>query len=158
MWLSSAALVAAVAGAGCGPALHWLWNVRTHDSMYATQVERIEDGYVDRGPIARVAADAADGARPLHCHRAGAPRTDTFCSTSRNEARVVRALGYVDAGIAAYVYVERAPGRVPLFRVSRIWGAGPDSEHRFAITDAELERLRSEGWSYDGAKGFVCPP
>jgi hypothetical protein len=43
-----------------------------------------------------------------------------------------------------------------LYRVSRAYGDGDkDREHRFVISEDELVRLRKQGWTYDGAKGFV---
>jgi hypothetical protein len=47
------------------------------------------------------------------------------------------------------------PGTVVLFRVNRAYGNGEDREHRFITSDAELERLRKQGWTYDGKKGYV---
>ena len=143
--------------------LYWLWNEGQTDSAYTVSAERRESlvrerGYVDMGAIAYVDGSPAPHARPLACFYAAAPRTDTFCSTSALEQRLVRALGYKDVGAEGFVRVNRAPGSVVLYRVSRVSGAGDgDHEHRFAVSEEELVRLRKEGWTYDGAKGFVYP-
>lgn len=143
--------------------LHWVWSQSQNDSAYTIDPERRrrlirEQGYVDMGIVAWVGTVAAPRVRPLVCLYASAPRTDTFCSISTLEQRLVRALGYTDASVEGFVQTEPVPGSVALFRLSRGHGPGDrDREHRFTISDAELVRLRKEGWTYDGTKGFVFP-
>jgi hypothetical protein len=114
-----------------------------------------ELGYVDMGILAYVDLQPAQNALPLKCFYSPAPRTNTFCSTSRIEQRTVRAFGYQYIGDEGYVRTRRMPGTVVLFRVNRAYGNGEDREHRFITSDAELERLRKQGWTYDGKKGYV---
>lgn len=142
--------------------LHWLWHEKEHDSAYtvsATRRDQLvrERGYADMGILAWVAARPGLNARPLRCFYSGAPRTDTFCSISALEHRVVRAMGYEPIGDEGFVEIERVPEAVPLYRVSRAHGDGADREHRFTISGEELVRLRKDGWTYDGAKGYVYP-
>jgi len=140
--------------------LHWLWHERDHDSAYTVSAERRERlvrerGYADMGIVAWVDARPGPNARALVCFYSGAPRTDTFCSISALEQRVVRAMGYETIGDEGFIAIERAPGAVVLYRVSRAHGDGADREHRFTISGDELVRLRKDGWTYDGSKGYV---
>jgi hypothetical protein len=141
--------------------LHWLWNEQQTDSAYTIDAQRRERlvrerGYVDMGVIAYVPSGPAPHSRPLHCFYAGTPRTDTFCSISALEQRLVRALGYEEIGTEGFVRSERTADSVVLYRVSRAYGEGDrDREHRFVVSGDELVRLRRDGWTYDGAKGFV---
>jgi hypothetical protein len=141
--------------------LHWLWNERQTDSAYTSDAQRRERlvrerGYVDMGAIAYVESGPVRHSRPMKCYYAGMPRTDTFCSISALEQRLVRALGYEEIGAEGFVRTERAADSVVLYRVSRAYGDGDrDREHRFVVSEDELVRLRKQGWTYDGAKGFV---
>lgn len=142
--------------------LHWLWNEQQNDSAYTVSAERRdwlvrERGYADMGAIAYVDALPAPHARPLTCFYSPAPRTDTFCSISPLEHRIVRDLGYEEVAVEGFVQRSRVPGSVALFRVSRAYGDGADREHRFVISGDELVRLRKQNWTYDGAKGYVYP-
>ena len=142
--------------------LHWLWHEKQTDSAYTVSAERREwlireRGYADMGTIAMVEARPAPHARPLKCFYASAPRTNTFCSISVLEQRLVRSLGYADVGTEGFVRDQRFEGSVVLYRVSRAYGDGKDREHRFVISGDDLVRLRKLGWTYDGAKGFVYP-
>ncbi len=153
-----------VAGNDATPrlALHWLWNEAQTDSAYTVNVERRnrlirEHGYIDMGAIAHVDARPSPNTRPLICFYSGPPRTNSFCSISAREHKLIRSLGYQEVSIEGYVAVERTAESLVLFRLSRSYGDGKDREHRFAVTSAELVRLRKQGWTYDGAKGFVNP-
>ncbi len=155
------ATVAAAPDASTHIPLHWLWNEQQNDSAYTIDAERRdrmvrERGYVDMGTIAYVDALPAPDARPLKCFYSS-PRTDTFCSISSLEHRIVRALGYEEVATEGFVQRSRVPGSVALFRMSRPYGAGADLEHRFVISRDELMRLRKQKWTYDGAKGYVYP-
>ena len=154
--------VAAALGTEPRVPLHWLWHEQENDSAYVVSAERRdwlvrERGYVDMGAIAYVDAHATPYSRPLLCFYAPAPRTDTFCSISPLEQRIVRALGYEAVGVEGYVQIERIPGTVALLRASRAHGDGADREHRFVVSADALVRLRKQGWTYDGAKGYVYP-
>lgn len=161
-------LVAIAAHAGTPRAqerlsLRWLWHEEEHDSAYTVSEERRDwlvrvRGYTDMGTLAYVDAQPSPHARALLCFYSGAPRTDTFCSISPLAHRIVRKLGYETIGVEGYVQRKRVPGSVALFGVSRPYGDGADREHRFVIDPDELVRLRKEGWTYDGAQGFVYPP
>jgi len=141
--------------------LHWLWNEKQTDSAYTVNTEHRkwlvrERGYLDMGAVAYVDARPARHSRPLRCFYAAMPRTDTFCSISALEQRLVRSLGYEEVGAQGFVPDERVADSVVLYRVSRAYGDGDkDREHRFVISEDELVRLRKQGWTYDGAKGFV---
>ena len=155
---------AMLAASGAPPriALHWLWHEKQTDSAYTVSAERRawlirERGYADMGAIAYVEARAAPHARPLKCFYSPMPRTNTFCSISSLEQRLVRSLGYEEMGAEGFVRSERAAGSVVLYRLSRAYGDGKDREHRFVISGDELILLRKQGWTYDGAKGFVYP-
>ena len=142
--------------------LHWLWHEQQTDSVYTVSAERREwlkreQGYVDMGPIAYVEERAADRARPLKCFYSSAPRTNTFCTISALEQRLVRSMGYVDVGIEGFVHEQKFAGSVVLYRLNRSYGDGRDREHRFVTSGDELVRLRKLGWTYDGSKGFVSP-
>jgi hypothetical protein len=155
-------LVAAGAAHAERVPLRWLWHEEHHDSAYTVSDERRdrlvrERGYADMGILAYVDARPSPQGRPLRCVYSGAPRTDTFCSISPVEQRIARALGYVDLGAEGYVEIDRVPNTVALYRVSRAWGDGGDREHRFVISSDELVRLRRQGWTYEGAKGYVYP-
>ena len=85
------------------------------------------------GPLAYVDARPGPRSRPLMCFYAAAPRTDTSCSISALEQRIVRALGYKAIGVEGFVQSERVAGSVVLYRVFRAYGDGDkDREHRFA--------------------------
>jgi hypothetical protein len=142
--------------------LHWLWHERQRDSAYAVSAERRawlvrERGYVDMGILAYVDGQPVAHARPLVCQYAPAPRTDTFCAISSIELRIMRRKHYEDVATEGYVQRQRVPGSVPLFRMFRAHGGGPDHEHRFVVSDEDLVRLRHHGWSYEGVKGYVYP-
>lgn len=142
--------------------LRWLWNDAEHDSAYTiseAHSERLvrERGYKDMGTIAYVEATHVAHSYPLRCFYAPRPRTDTFCSTSRVEQRIVQASGYGEVGVEGYVLDRRLPGTVPLYRVSRIEADSSDYEHRFVISADALVRPRERGWVYDGSKGYVYP-
>ena len=156
---------AMLAGAAEGPArvpLHWLWHAQQTDSSYTVSAARRaalvrDSGYVDMGPIAFVDARPVSHALPLICYYSPAPRTNTFCSISVNEQRLIRELGYKETSSEGFVHDERVEGSVVLYRLSRAYGDGKDREHRFVTTGVELIRLRKLGWTYDGSKGFVYP-
>ena len=116
-----------------------------------------ERGYVDMGPIAYVEERQLPRTQPLSCFYSGPPRTNTFCSISALEQRLVRSLGYVQVSVDGFVFDRHVAGSVALFRLSRSWGDGRDREHRFVTSTEELIRLRKLTWTYDGAKGFVYP-
>ena len=143
--------------------LHWLWNERETDSTYTVSAERREwlvreRGYSDMGPIGYVDARPVRHSRPLRCYYAGAPRTDTSCTTSPLEQRLARDLGYREIGIEGFMPSVRVAGVVVLYRVSRSYGVDEkDREHRFVVVQEDLVRLRKLGWTYDGSKGFVYP-
>ncbi len=143
-------------------ALHWLWNEKETDSAYTVNRERREwliheRGYVDMGPIAYVEEKQLPRTQPLTCFYSGPPKTNTFCSISALEQRLVRSLGYKQVSVEGFVFDRRVEGTVALYRVSRSWGDGKDREHRFVTSNDELLRLRKLIWTYDGAKGFVYP-
>jgi hypothetical protein len=154
-------MVAAEAATPARVPLYWLLNAAETDSTYTVSVERRdflvrERGYADMGPIGYVDAVAQPRSRPLMCFHIGPPRTDTSCTTSALEQKIVRALGYKEIGVEGYVPTERVAGTVVLYRVSRAYGEDErDRERRFVVDSDELERLRKLGWTYDGSKGFV---
>ncbi|MET0683292.1 MAG: hypothetical protein ABWZ29_08130 [Casimicrobiaceae bacterium] len=156
-------MLAADTGAPPRVPLHWLWNERETDSTYTVSAERREwlvreRGYADMDAIAYVDARPASRSRPLMCFYAAAPRTDTLCTISALEQRIVRSLGYKEIGVEGFMQSERVAGSIVLYRVSRAYGAGEkDREHRFVVSQDELVRLRKLGWTYDGSKGFVYP-
>ena len=140
--------------------LHWLWNEKETDSAYAVSAERRawlirERGYVDMGPIAYVHAEQVPHSRALKCFYAAAPRTNTFCSISTFEQRLIRSMGYEEIGSEGFVQTVPVTGNTVLYRVSRSYGDGRDREHRFVTSGDEVVRLRKQGWIYDGSKGFV---
>jgi hypothetical protein len=140
--------------------LHWLWNEKETDSAYTVSAERRawlirERGYADMGPIAYVHAEQVPNSRALKCFYAGGPRTNTFCSTSIFEQRLIRSMGYEEVSIEGYLQTEPATGNTVLYRVSRGYGDGRDREHRFVTSGDEVLRMRKQGWIYDGSKGFV---
>jgi hypothetical protein len=140
--------------------LHWLWHEQETDSAYTVSAERRElllrRGYVDMGAIAYVDAQPISHARLLKCFYSPAPRTNTFCSASAIEQRVIRALGYEQVSTEGYVQHERAADSLVLYRLSRAYGNdAKDREHRFVTSGDEVLRLRKQGWTYDGSKGFV---
>ena len=159
----SSAMLAADTGAPPRVPLHWLWNERETDSTYTVSAERREwlvreRGYADMDAIAYVDARPASRSRPLMCFYAAAPRTDTLCTISALEQRIVRSLGYEEIGVEGFMQSERVAGSIVLYRVSRAYGEGDkDREHRFVVSQDELVRLRKLGWTYDGSKGFVYP-
>jgi len=167
-WLSTAALTgllvpALVAGETAAPRvpLYWLYNVALTDSAYTVSEERRhrlvrERGYSDMGPIGYVDSAPQPHSRPLRCFYIGPPKTDTSCTVSTLEQKIVRGLGYEEIGIEGYVPTERVGDTIVLYRVSRAYGEGnKDREHRFVVDPDELERLRKLNWTYDGSKGFV---
>lgn len=140
--------------------LYWLWNEQQTDSAYTVSADRRdrmvrEQGYVDMGVLAYIDLHQAQDSRPLKCFYSPAPRTNTFCSTSRTEQRTIHSFGYQHIGDEGYVRTRRAPGTVPLFRLNRAYGNGEDREHRFTTSEVELERLRKQAWTLDGTKGYV---
>ena len=140
--------------------LHWLWNEKETDSAYTVSAERRawlirERGYVDMGPIAYVHAEQVPYSRALKCFYAAAPRTNTFCSTSPFEQRLIRSMGYEEIGSEGFVQSVPVTGNTVLYRLSRSYGDGRDREHRFVTSGDEFLRLRKLGWGYDGSKGFV---
>jgi hypothetical protein len=159
--LLAPALCAAASAAPRLP-LHWLWNARITDSIYTVSdarrdwLER-EQGYVDMGIVAYVDAGPTLNAQPLICFHIGAPRTDTVCTNSYVEHRMLRALGYRNVGTEGFVQRDPVPGSVPLYRVSHPPHEDRDAEHRFVLSSQEVERLRKDGWAYDGVKGYVYP-
>lgn len=143
-------------------ALHWLWHEKETDSAYTVNAEHRDlmvrqRGYADMGAIAYVDAHPAPHSRPLRCFYSGTPRTNTFCSISLREQRLIRSLGYAEAGTEGFVRSKPDAKSVVLYRLSRAYGDGKDREHRFVTSADELVRLRKLGWTYDGAKGFVYP-
>jgi hypothetical protein len=158
--MASCALADADPGASRVP-LYWLWNEGQTDSAYTISAERRdrmirEQGYVDMGPIGYVETQPARYSRPLVCFYAATPRTDSYCTASPLEQRLARSLGFEDVGVEGFLPRERVVGTVVLYRVTRALGnADKDREHRFVVSDAELVRLRKEGWAYDGSKGFI---
>jgi hypothetical protein len=141
--------------------LYWLYNVAETDSAYTVSEERRnrlvrERGYSDMGPIGYVDRGPQPHSRPLRCFYIGPPKTDTSCTTSTLEQKIVRGLGYAEIGVEGYVPTERVAGTIVLYRVSRAYGEGNrDREHRFVVDPDELQRLRNLNWTYDGSKGFV---
>ena len=98
----------------------------------------------------------------LHCnvcdtayYFAAAARTNTFCSTSPFEQRLIRSMGYEEIGSEGFVQTVPVTGNTVLYRLSRSYGDGRDREHRFVTSGDEFLRLRKLGWGYDGSKGFV---
>lgn len=158
--VASQALAASEPGASRVP-LHWLWNEGQTDSAYTISAERRdrlvrERGYVDMGPIGYVETQPARYSRPLVCLYAAAPRTDSYCTASLLEQRLARSLGFEEVGVEGFLPRERVPGTVVLYRMTRASGnVDKDREHRFVVSEAELVRLRKEGWAYDGSKGFI---
>ena len=157
--LASAAL-AADSVAPPRVALHWLWNEQETDSAYTINSTRRDwlvgtRGYADMGPVAYVDAQQVPHSRALTCFYAAAPRTNTFCSMSRFEQRLIHSMGYAEVGVEGFVQTERVAGSAVLYRVSRSYGDGRDREHRFVVSGDEVVRLRKQGWIYDGSKGFV---
>ena len=157
------ALAVAASAAGDLPRvpLHWLWNEQQTDSAYTVDAGRLalfvhERGYVDMGVLAYVDALPSANGRPLKCFYFPAPRTDTFCSMSLIEQRTVRALGFAYTSDEGYLRVHPSEGTVPLFRLSNSYGKGDDDrEHRFVISEEEFVRMRKQGWTFDGVKGYV---
>ena len=153
--------LAAEAATSARVPLYWLYNANETDSTYTVSAERRdrlvrERGYVDMGPIGYVDAVAQPRSRPLKCYHMGPPRTDTSCTVSALEQKIIRAMGYEEIGVEGYLPIERVAGSLVLYRVSRAYDEGyRDREHRFVVDPRELERLRSLGWTYDGSKGFV---
>jgi len=141
--------------------LYWLYNVAETDSAYTVSEDRRdrlvrERGYSDMGPIGYIDTAAQPNARPLRCFYIGPPKTDTSCTTSAVEQKILRGLAYEEIGVEGYVPIERLAGTIVLYRVSRGYGEGNrDREHRFVVDPDELKRLRKLGWTYDGSKGFV---
>jgi hypothetical protein len=141
--------------------LYWLYSASETDSAYTASAARRdhlmrERGYADMGPIGYIEAVAQPRTRPLRCYYIGPPKTDTSCTASLLEQKIARALGYEEIGVEGYLPIERVPGSIVLYRVSRAYGEGNrDREHRFVVDPGELERLRALGWTYDGSKGFV---
>lgn len=140
--------------------LHWLWHETGTDSAYTVSAARREwlireRGYADMGPIAYVDMHQVPRSRLLKCFYASAPRTNTFCSISRFEQRLIHSMGYAEVGAEGFIQDARVAGSVVLYRVSRSYGDGKDREHRFVTSSEELVRLRKQGWVYDGSKGFV---
>jgi hypothetical protein len=108
------------------------------------------------GPIGYVDSAPQPHSRPLRCFYIGPPKTDTTCTVSALEQKIIRALGYDETGIEGYVPTERSVDSVVLYRMSRAYGEGNrDREHRFVVDPDELRRLRKLNWTYDGSKGFV---
>ena len=167
-WRQSAALTALLVSAPLAAQtaaprvpLHWLYDAAETDSAYTVSEDRRnrlvrERGYSDMGPIGYVDSAPEPQSRPLRCFHIGPPKTDTTCSVSALEQKIIRALGYDETGIEGYLPTERAADTVVLYRVSRAYGEGNrDREHRFVVDPDELRRLRKLGWTYDGSKGFV---
>lgn len=107
-------------------------------------------------------AARAGVSQALHCnvcdsayYYAAAPRTNTFCSTSPFEQRLIRSMGYEEIGSEGFVQTVPVTGNTVLYRLSRSYGDGRDREHRFVTSGDEFLRLRKLGWGYDGSKGFV---
>jgi hypothetical protein len=152
----------AACDAGQSPrvALHWLWNERETDSAYTVDAARRasmtrERGYADMGVVAYVDSRPGRSGRPLKCFYFPAPHTNTFCSISRIEQKTIRDLGYRYTSDEGYLEIEKTEGAVALFRLSRAYGNGDDTEHRFVVSEDELRRLRKDGWTFDGVKGYV---
>ncbi len=142
-------------------ALHWLRHERQTDSAYTVDAETRdrmvrEQGYVDMGVLAYVDSASTPYARPLKCFYSP-PHSNTFCSTSRIEERIIRAMGYTYVSEEGYVRIQKTEGTVALFRLSRVYANIEDREHRFVISTEEVERLRKQGWAFDGVKGYVFP-
>jgi hypothetical protein len=158
--LLAPALLAAQTAAPRVP-LYWLYNAAKTDSAYTVSEERRnrlvrEGGYSDMGPIGYVDSAPQPHSRPFRCFYIGPPKTDTLCTTSALEQKIIRGLGYDEMDIEGYVPTERAADTIVLFRVSRSYGEGNrEREHRFVVDPDELRRLRKLSWAYDGSKGFV---
>ena len=141
--------------------LFWLYNAAETHSIYTVSLERRdllvrERGYIDMGSIGYVDALPRPRSRPFVCFYIGPPKTDTSCTTSALEQKILRAMGYREIGVEGYVPTERVADGVVLYRVSRSHDAAMrDREHRFVVDPDELERLRRLGWTYDGSKGFL---
>ena len=158
--MASQAFAGADPGASREP-LYWLWNEGETDSAYTISAERRdhlvrERGYVDMGPIGYVETQSGRYSRPLVCLYAAAPRTDSYCTASPLEQRLARSLGFEEVGVEGFLPRERIAGTVVLYRMTRASGSvDKDREHRFVVSEAELVRLRKEGWAYEGSKGFI---
>ncbi len=141
--------------------LYWIWHERQTDSAYTVNMDRRdrmvrEQGYVDLGVLAYVDSVPAQFTRPLKCFYSS-PHTNTFCSTSRSEERIIRAMGYGYVSDEGYVRIQKTEGTIALFRLTRVYGNSEDREHRFVTSENELESLRKQGWAFDGVKGYVFP-
>ncbi len=115
-----------------------------------------EQGYVNMGVIGYLDRQKSARSRPFTCFYAPAPRTNTFCSASAMEQRLILAIGYARVADEGFLLDEREQGSVVLYRLSKAYGErSADREHRFVTSGAELVRLRALGWTYDGSKGFI---
>jgi hypothetical protein len=137
-------------------ALHWLWNERETDSAYTIDGDRKasmrERGYADMGVVAYVDSRPSRNSRPLKCFYLPAPQTNTICSISHIEQRTIRDLGYRYTSDEGYLEIDKRKGTVALFRLSRAYGKNGDE---FVVSEDELRRLRKDGWTLDGVKGYV---
>lgn len=106
------------------------------------------------GVLAYVDSLPAQDTRALKCFYSQ-PHTNTFCSISRIEQRTIRAMGYGHVSDEGHVRIQKVTGTVALWRLSRTYANVKDREHRFVVSEGELDHLRKQGWTFDGTKGYV---
>jgi hypothetical protein len=148
------------AAAGERVPLHWLWNEKDTDSAYAISTDAIgrylASGYRDMGAVAMVDAELKAGTFPLVCFYKGPPATDTFCSLSAVEQRLVKEMGFKHVGTAGFLFRDRVRGSFPVFRMSRDYGPSQrDREHRLVFDESLIPAMSKEGWTMDGTKAYV---
>lgn len=110
--------------------------------------------WVSYGPIGTVLTVPLDGAVPLYHLYQEASKRHLFTCAMAERNMCLGELGFVDQGIACYVYATEKPGTVLL---NRTWN-GVSIDNSYTTSKDELKEVAKTGYLVDGgACGYIYP-